>query len=284
MFWKIRDKEISCHKTLLMGIVNITPDSFSDGGFAFHPQQAVARAFQLADEGADIVDLGAESTRPGALPVSEEEELKRLLPVLEELTQKKISIPISIDTTKPAVAKACLLRGAHIINDVSGLKQSGCEMAEIAADFGAGLIVMHRRGNPETMQQFTDYGDLIRDISAELASSLEMAARAGLGREHLAIDPGLGFSKTAEQNLEIMRRAEEFHALGFPVVLGPSRKSFIGKVTGREVSDRDWPTAAAIAWAVAKGIQILRVHEVALMRDVVRMSEAIRGENYVGTF
>ena len=283
MIWKLRDRILACDKTLLMGIVNTTPDSFSDGGRCEDPEKAVAHARQLVCEGADLLDLGAESTRPGAKPVSRDQELSRLLPVLRGI-REKIRVPISIDTTKPEVARACLQGGAHAINDVSGLRDSGPDMAEVVREFGAGLVLMHRRGNPETMQTLADYQDVIAEVSAELETSLELALRAGIGENQLVIDPGLGFAKTVEQNLEIIRGLERFGPGRLPILLGPSRKSFVGKITGREVSDREYGTAAVAAIAVLKGVSILRVHEVGPMRDAVRMAEAVRGGHHVRTF
>ena len=275
MIWKIRQNTVSFSRTILMGVLNITPDSFSDGGHFLDPAAACARALQMIQEGADIIDLGAESTRPGAQPVTEKEELGRLLPVVE-LLQKDKKVPISIDTAKPEVAKKCLEAGADIINDVSGLKRSGVEMARVIKKSGAGLVLMHSRGTPETMQGLTHYNDLIAEILGELRDSVEIATRAGVEREQIVIDPGLGFSKTPEQNLEILRDLKAFQGLGFPVMLGPSRKSFIGHVTGREVGEREFGTAACVAMAVEQGVQILRVHEVKAMRDAARVTEAIK--------
>lgn len=261
-------------RTLLMGILNVTPDSFSDGGEFRDPDRAVERAFRIQEEGADLLDLGAESTRPGACPVSEDEELQRLLPVLRRL-RPKISIPISIDTTKPDVARICLEEGAEIINDVSGLKDSGPRMAALVRESKAGLILMHRRGNPETMQSLSVYQDVVAEVLKELRESLQLAQEAGIDHEQVVVDPGLGFAKTAEQNLEILRDLDRFHELGFPLLVGPSRKSFIGRITDREVGDREFGTAAAAAICVLKGVQILRVHEIGAMRDAVHMAEAI---------
>lgn len=280
---RLRDRVLSLSQTCLMGILNLTPDSFSDGGLYFSPDQAVRRAEELAREGADLLDLGAESTRPGARPVTAEEEMRRLLPVLIRL-KDKLDIPLSIDTTKPEVAETGLRNGAHLINDVSGLKDSGREMAQAVKKYGAGLVLMHRRGNPRTMQSLTQYGDVAGEVIRELAESVEIALEEGLRPDQIVIDPGLGFAKTAEQNVEILNRLEEFHALGFPILLGPSRKSFLGKLTGRETEEREFATAAVAAFAVFKGIQMLRVHEIAPMRDVVRVAEAIRGEQHVRTF
>ena len=258
-----------------MGILNVTPDSFSDGGCFPDSEAALRKALKLVEEGADILDIGAESTRPGALPVTEQEELGRLLPVLN-LIRKEILVPLSIDTVRPEVARQCLDNGADIINDVSGLKRSGSEMARIVGGFGAGLVLMHSRGTPETMQPLTDYGDVISDVISELRESIRIATDAGLDPEHLAVDPGFGFAKTAKQNLEILKKINMFQVLGFPVLAGPSRKSFIGHVTGRETAGREFGTAACVAACVTAGVQIVRVHDVGAMRDVVRMTEAIQ--------
>lgn len=274
MIWKIRQNTVSFGRTLLMGILNITPDSFFDGGCYLDPDVACAQAVRLVEKGADILDLGAESTRPGALPVTEKEESGRLLPVLKRI-RKEVSVPLSIDTVKPQVAKKCLEAGADIINDVSGLKRSGPEMAKVVREFGAGLVLMHSRGTPETMQTLADYDDVVPDVMKELRESIRLATDAGIERERIVIDPGLGFAKTAEQNLEILKKITMFHELGFPLLAGPSQKSFIGKVTDREAEDRTFGTAACVAACIRGGVQILRVHEVGAMRDVIRMTEAI---------
>ena len=278
--WKIRGQEISFEKTLLMGILNLTPDSFSDGGKSLEPSKALARAKELESQGADILDLGAESTRPGASAVSADEELRRLLPCLEAIAAE-VRLPGSIDTTKPEVAEACLKRGAHIINDVSGLRDSGEAMARLVRDFGAGIILMHRRGNPKTMQGLASYGDTAGEILAELSESMAFAEKCGILPEQIVLDPGLGFAKNTEQNLEILQQLERFYSLGRPVLLGPSRKSFIGTWTGREPQDREFGTAAVCAYAVLKGVHLLRVHEAGMMRDAVRVAEVLRGEKHV---
>ena len=257
-----------------MGILNITPDSFFDGGRYLDPEAALAQALRLVEEGADILDLGAESTRPGALPITDREELERLLPALKRVRQE-VSIPISIDTISPKVATACLEAGADIINDVSGLKRSGPDMAKVVKKFGAGLVLMHSRGTPATMQSLTSYGDLVTDVMSELRESIQIATDEGIERERIVVDPGLGFAKTLEQNLEIMKSLGAFHGLKLPVMLGPSRKSFIGQVTGRDTGEREFGTAACVAAAVANGIQIVRVHDVKAMRDVILTTEAI---------
>lgn len=263
-----------------MGILNLTPDSFSDGGRFLGPEKAVSRALQMVEEGADILDLGGESTRPGAQPVRMEEELSRIFPVLKCL-RREADLPISIDTTKPEVAKICLEEGAHIINDVSGLREGGAEMAEVIRSFGAGLILMHRRGNAQTMQSLADYEDVVTEVMEELHGSMKRALDGGLSEEQLVVDPGLGFAKATEHNIQILKSLERFHALGRPILLGPSRKSFIGEITGRGVGEREYGTAAVVAMAVEKGVHLLRVHEVKPMRDVVRTMEILCGDRYV---
>jgi dihydropteroate synthase len=275
VIWKIRQNTISFGRTLLMGILNITPDSFFDGGQYLDPGVACAQALRMVEEGADILDLGAESTRPGALPVTDQEEMDRLLPVLHRV-RKEASVPLSIDTVRSEVARQCLEAGADIINDVSGLKRSGPALAKVVKEFGAGIVLMHSRGTPETMQTLTDYDDLVPDMMTELRESIRLATDAGIEREQIVVDPGLGFAKTIEQNLKILKKINAFHELGFPLLAGPSQKSFIGKVTGREEKDRTFGTAACVAACVREGVQILRVHDVGAMRDVIRMTEAIK--------
>lgn len=254
-----------------MGILNLTPDSFSDGGQFQTPEAALRQAQKMLAEGASILDLGAESTRPGAIPISENEELSRLLPVLEAL--KNENAVISIDTTKPKVADECLKRGAHIINDVSGLKDSGFQMAERVRKFGAGMVLMHRRGDSQTMQSYTQYEDVVSEVLGELRESLQIAEQAGIASEQIVIDPGIGFAKTAAQSWEILRHLESLKDLGYPVLLGPSRKSFLGG----DLKDRDFATAAVCTYAVLEGVEILRVHEVGATREAVRVAEALKG-------
>ncbi len=280
VIWKIQNREILFDRTLIMGVINLTPDSFSDGGLYYNSDDAVAQALQCTEQGADILDFGAESTRPGARPVSAEEELRRILPVLTRL-KNLAAIPVSIDTTKPEVARRCLAEGADIINDVSGLKDSGPAMAQAVREYRAGLILMHRRGDPETMQSLAAYHDVTAETIDELLGSVNIALDHGLGLEQLAVDPGVGFAKTAEHSLRIVQELEKFHGFQRPVILGPSRKSFIGAVTGREVGNREFGTAAVVAAAVAKGVHIVRVHNVAAMRDVVRMAEALKENQHV---
>lgn len=273
-----------------MGILNVTPDSFSDGGRYLDPEKAVQRALELESQGADLLDIGAESTRPGAPPVPTEEQLRRLLPVLKAL-RRQIRIPLSIDTTQAAVAFPCLEEGAAIINDVSGLRDDGTALAHAVCNWEAGLILMHRRGNAQTMQSLAHYDDVVTEVLTELKESVQMALDAGLSGEQLVIDPGLGFAKDTKQNLEILSGLARFKALGYPVLLGPSRKSFLGVLTGRSVERRDFATVAVVAYAVLAGVQVIRVHDVAAARDAVLTVEAIRqeqagekGVGYVRTF
>jgi len=273
--WKIRDRKIEFDRTWIAGILNITPDSFSDGGLCLSPEDALKRAEAMLAEGADMLDLGSESTRPGADTVNAKEELVRLLPVLKAL-RKRTVVPISIDTSKTEVARECINEGADIINDVSGLSVSGETMARVVADSGCGLILMHMRGTPKTMQTLTQYSNVTSDVLSELNEKVYSACAGGVDLLQIAVDPGLGFAKTAEQNIELMRHAGLFHKMGRPIMLGPSRKAFIGKVTGKEAQQRDCGTAGAAAFAVLQGIHMIRVHNVSCVRDAVKMIEAIK--------
>lgn len=255
-------------KTLVMGILNVTPDSFSDKGKYFDPELALERAGQLVADGADIIDLGGESTRPGYTPVEEEEELARVIPVLKRLVQE-IPVPVSIDTTKTVVARQALETGVHIINDQLPLRENP-ELADLAAEYGAPLVLMHN-------QKSTVYRDLIGDMVEYFRESISMAQQAGLPRGKVIIDPGLGFGKTVEQNLEALKRLKELRCLGLPVLIGPSRKSTIGKVLNLPVGERVEGTAAAVAVGIANGANIVRVHDVKEMVRVAKMTDAIIG-------
>ena len=258
--------------TLLMGIVNVTPDSFSDGGRYLDPELAIRHARALADDGADILDVGGESTRPGSEPVTAEEELRRVLPVIETLV-KDGAAAISIDTTKPEVADACLQAGAHIVNDISGLRNHA--MREVAARHGAAVVIMHMQGTPKTMQQAPHYTDVVHDVAAYLQAQAALAREAGI--RDIAIDPGIGFGKTVAHNLEILARLREFAALGYPLLLGPSRKSFLGKLPGAAVDERRLEgTIAACVVAALNGASVLRVHDVAECKRALRVVDAIR--------
>ncbi len=260
-------------RTWIMGVLNVTPDSFSDGGEFFSLERAVVRALEIEAEGADILDIGGESTRPGAKPVPLEEEKRRVLPVIERL-QGRLRIPISIDTTKYEVARAALQAGASMINDVSGLRRDE-RLAELAAEFRAALVIMHSRGTPETMHQLPPSPDILREIADHFTWALARAHAHGVLPEQTVLDPGLGFGKTFEDNLLILNRLDTFARFGRPVLVGPSRKSFIGRITGMEPRERVFGTAAAVVAAIFRGAYIVRVHDVRQMRDVVRVADAI---------
>jgi dihydropteroate synthase len=251
-----------------MGIINVTPDSFSGDGLAGRPDAAVEQGLRMIAQGADLLDIGGESTRPGHRPVSEAEELRRVMPVVEHLTAEA-GVPVSIDTTKPAVAARCLEAGAKIVNDIWGLRRAP-ELAELAFRHDAALVVMHN-------QSGTVYGrDLMREIADRLRESVAIAVEAGIPRERIIVDPGIGFGKTAEQNVEVLRRLGELRELGQPILVGSSRKSFLEKVFGLPLEDRLFGTAASVAAAVLKGADIVRVHDVAEMSKLVRVAQALR--------
>jgi dihydropteroate synthase len=261
-------------KTLIMGILNVTPDSFSDGGLFYSQQKAVEHGLQMAAEGADIIDIGGESTRPGAVSVEASVELKRVLPVIESLV-KQVKIPVSIDTTKAKVAKQAIVSGAEIVNDISAL-HGDKKMARTIKDTGAAVILMHMRGNPRNMQK----GDLVYDnimgeITDYLKKSSEKALKAGIEKDCLVIDPGIGFGKTPEDNYKIIKNLSQLKELGMPVMIGTSRKSFIGKVTGGKPEQRIEGTAATVAAAIMNGCHIVRVHDVAAMKKVAAVTDAI---------
>jgi dihydropteroate synthase len=260
-------------RTCVMGVLNVTPDSFSDAGRYADYDSAVERGLVMAEEGADIVDVGGESTRPGADPVPEEEEIERVVPVIKELSAK-LAIPISIDTYKSGVARAALDAGAALINDISGMTfDSG--MAPLAAKAGVPVALMHIKGTPKNMQAAPVYDSLMSEISDYLRGKAQAAMAEGVTRDKIIIDPGIGFGKTVEHNLEIINRVAEFKSLGYPVLIGPSRKSFIGKILGLESDQRLEGTAAAIAACVAGGASIVRVHDVKEMVRVARLADAI---------
>lgn len=264
-----------------MGILNVTPDSFSDGGCFFTPDGAVARGRELAKQGADVIDVGGESTRPGSRFVDENEEKRRVLPVIEELAQKD-GLYISVDTTKPGVAYEALKLGAKMINDVSNLRD-GSELASVAAEWDAELVLMHTRGTPENMSQLTDYKDVVREVSDELMDSVSRALAAGVDEKRIWLDPGIGFAKNAAQSIELLSRLDELVSLGYPVLVGPSRKSFIGGIASGEVNDRLGGTAAAVTAAVFNGAKALRVHDVRQMHQAVCIAYAIATERHRAT-
>lgn len=272
--WKTSQRSLSLQRPLIMGILNLTPDSFSDGGRCSDPDQAFEKALQMEAEGADIIDIGGESTRPGAAPVSSDEESGRIIPVIERLAGT-LNCAISVDTWKSAVAERALIAGAEIINDISGLNFDP-QMAGLVAASGAGVVLMHTRGTPDNMQQDTGYDDLMAEITAGLHASLVTAHEAGISDDCIAIDPGIGFGKGCAGNLELIRRLAELSSFGLPILSGPSRKSFIGAVLGREqTDDRLFGTAAVVALSVSHGASILRVHDVRAMRDVADMAHAV---------
>lgn len=257
-----------------MGVVNVTPDSFSDGGLYLDPEAAISRGRRLAAEGAEIVDVGGESTRPGAEEVPLEAELARTEPVVRGLAAA--GIEVSIDTSKLAVANAALDAGAAIVNDITALR-SDPEIASLCAERGAILILMHMQGTPRTMQENPTYEDVVNDVKAFLCERLECAVTAGVAEERVWLDPGIGFGKTLEHNLELLRRLEELRALGRPLVVGTSRKSFIGKIDGSDVDRRLGGTISSSLLAAARGADVVRVHDVAEVRQALRVAAAILG-------
>ncbi|MCS7228534.1 MAG: dihydropteroate synthase [Candidatus Kryptonium sp.] len=271
--YKFGDKEFDFSKrTYIMGVLNVTPDSFSDGGKYFTVDSALAHAMKMIEDGADIIDIGGESTRPGSEPVSVEEELRRVIPVIKEIV-KRSDIPISIDTYKAEVARQALDNGAVIVNDISGLKFDE-KMAEVVSSYKASVIVMHIKGTPKTMQQNPYYDDVISEIYDYLNESVKIAKSAGI--EQIIVDPGIGFGKRLVDNLEIIRRLREFKSLGYPVLIGVSRKSFIGHILNLPVDERLEGTAGAVAISVWNGANIVRVHDVKEMARVVKIVDAIK--------
>jgi dihydropteroate synthase len=259
----------------IMGVVNVTPDSFSEGGEHFEESDAIEHGLELADAGADILDVGGESTRPGADPVAADEELRRVIGVIEGLSARTDAL-ISIDTYKARVARDAVAAGAHIINDISGLGfDEG--MADAVADTGAALVLMHTAGRPDSMQSNIDYDDVIDDIKAYFEARLDRASRAGIDASRVILDPGIGFGKTVEQNYRIIRDLSAFFKFGCPLLLGTSRKSLIGQVLGKPADARIFGTAATVASGLYAGADIVRVHDVAEMVDVVRVTEALCG-------
>jgi dihydropteroate synthase len=261
-------------QTLIMGILNVTPDSFSDGGLFYSPKKAIEHGLRMADEGADMIDIGGESTRPGSAAVPAHVELKRVVPVIEGLIGK-IKIPVSIDTKKSRVARLAVDAGAEIINDVSALSGDR-NMAKTVSETHAAIILMHMRGKPANMQKGNlDYSNLMGEITDYLQKSSEKALKAGVEKESIILDPGIGFGKTPQDNYKIIRNLSELKAMGMPVMIGTSRKSFIGKTTGDEPSDRMEGTAATVAAAIMNGCHIVRVHDVAAMKKVAAVTDAI---------
>jgi dihydropteroate synthase len=264
-------------RTLLMGVINVTPDSFSDGGRFFESDAALSQAMELIEAGADILDIGGESTRPYAEPVPVDVELQRVLPLIEGI-RRFSDIPISIDTVKAEVARQAIAAGADIINDVTSLR-ADAEMVKLAATTGVPVILMHMQGSPETMQADPRYSSLFSEIIAFLEDRIQFATQNGVEREQIVVDPGIGFGKTVAHNLRLVRELERFQALERPILLGASRKRFIGAILGRPVEDREVGTAVVNSFAIAAGAHILRVHDVALHRQVVLLADALCNGN-----
>ena len=266
-------------RTFVMGVINVTPDSFSDGGKALAPEAARDIAIAMEAAGADILDIGAESTRPGAPPVGSIEELARLIPVLKALAGR-VTVPISVDTYKAEVAAAAIDHGASIVNDISGFAFDP-KLGPIVAASGVPAVLMHTRGRPQDMSEHADYGDVVEDVATELQKAVARAEACGVTRDRLLIDPGIGFAKRADHSVRVLARLDRLAALGLPLLVGPSRKSFMTAATGPlPVADRDWPTAAAVTAAVLGGAHIVRVHTVEKMVHVVRIADALRGASF----
>jgi len=261
-------------RTLLMGVLNVTPDSFSDGGLFFDKEKAIAHGIRMVEEGADIIDIGGESTRPGSKPLELDEELRRVIPVIESLS-KKVGVPISIDTYKSAVAQRAIEAGAEIINDISALNFDQ-SLAQVAAKENTPLVLMHIRGTPETMQKNVYYESLLSEILHSLKDSIRMAESAGVDPRQIVVDPGIGFGKTVEDNLFIIKNLYEFRILGKPILLGTSRKSFIGKILNAEAGDRLEGTLSSIAIGVLNGAHVIRSHDVLQTRKAIAVADAIR--------
>ena len=260
-------------KTYVMGVLNVTPDSFADGGLFFETSKAVEHAKQMAFDGADIIDIGGESAKPGSEPISEEEELNRVQPVIKELVKDGISIPISIDTNKPAVAEKCLEVGARMVNDTTGLKD--IDMARVVSQYRIPVVIMHMKGTPKTMQADPTYEDVVEEIKEFMRQRIKVAKEAGI--QEVIIDPGIGFGKTTEHNLQILKRLHEFQELGCPILIGTSRKSFIGNLTGGlPVTERLEGTLVSLAVAIMNGANIVRVHDVKETKRAIQVVDAIK--------
>lgn len=263
---------LSFDRTLIMGVLNVTPDSFSDGGLFFDVDTAVAHAKQMVHDGADIIDVGGESTRPGSATLSSKEELKRVLPVITRLL-REVSVPISIDTYKPEVAKACLKIGIHLINDITGMTNP--DMITLAAEHDVPVIIMHMKGTPKNMQENPTYHDVIEEINTFFHERITIVRNAGI--KNVIIDPGIGFGKTLEHNLLVLKHLDTFTNHGCPLLVGPSRKSFIGMITGLPAQERLEGTIAAIVVAVLKGAHMIRIHDVRQCKRAIQVVDAIRG-------
>jgi dihydropteroate synthase len=275
LVWRCRDHAFVCgERTLIMGIVNVTPDSFSDGGQSYDPDDAVKNAVQMVADGADILDVGGESTRPGAEAVPREDEIRRVIPVIERLSTEVPDIAISIDTRKSDVARAAVDAGASIVNDISA--GADPETFALVKESGAGLVLMHMKGDPTTMQEAPQYDNVVEDVRDFLAGRIGAAVAAGVPRQHLCVDPGIGFGKSVAHNLALLHGVATLRELRVPVLVGVSRKRFLGDLTGvQEPAERLEGTAGAVAWCAGEGVDVVRVHDVKEMTRVVRVVDAI---------
>ncbi len=264
---------LSFKKQLIMGILNVTPDSFSDGGRFIKTDKAVEHAIEMVNQGADIIDIGGESSRPGAVQISEQEELKRVKPIIQKLISK-INVPISIDTYKPRIAEECLKSGVHIVNDITGLRNKN--MIKLIAKYKVPVVIMHMKGMPNNMQQNPVYNDVVDEIMEFFNEKINEAKKAGINNNDIIIDPGIGFGKTTEHNLQILKRLSEFRKLNCPILIGVSRKSFIGNITGLSVDERLEGTLASVAIAVMNNANIIRVHDVKECKRAVQIADAIK--------
>ena len=277
--FKCKDRELHLgSRTFIMGILNVTPDSFYDGGRFLNSDEALIQIDKMTNEGADIIDIGGESTRPGSLGVTEEEELRRVVPIIKEAI-KRFDVILSVDTTKPRVAEEALGEGASIINDISGLKFNP-EVAQIAAKWGAGLVLMHISSHPYDMQLKTEYKSFIPDVINSLNRSIEIAESNGVNEKSIIVDPGFGFGKRVEHNFTLLKHLSEFLVLDKPILIGTSRKSFIGRVLGSSVEDRIEGTAATVAIGIMNGASIVRVHDVLYMKRVAKIVDEVMSANF----
>jgi dihydropteroate synthase len=275
--WRTARRSLPLDTSLVVGIINVTPDSFSDGGRHFDPDDAVRAGVLMREAGADVLDVGGESTRPGASQPDEAEELRRVILVIERLV-REVGLPVSVDTRRSGVARRAIEAGAEIVNDVSGLTRDP-EMARAVADTGAGVVIMHMRGEPATMDAHARYGDVAAEVAGELSERRGRAVIAGVAPEAIVLDPGLGFAKNVEHNLTLLNRLDAIVALNHPVMVGPSRKRFLGAATGSGVAERDAATAAACVAARFRGASLFRVHDVAAAREALTVADAILTAN-----
>ncbi len=273
--WKAQGRWIGREdRPSVMGILNVTPDSFSDGGRFETLTTALAQADRLVAEGADLIDIGGESSRPGSQPVALAEELDRVIPVVERLA-RRVEVPLSVDTTKPEVARAAIEAGASIINDIGGLADP--EMLRVVAGSEVGVVIMHMRGTPRTMQDAPEYSNVVEEVEAYLADRVRCVELSGIGRDRIAIDPGVGFGKSFDHNIQLLRRLPRFERIGCPILVGTSRKGFLGKITGRSIAERESASVASALAASTRGASIVRVHDVAATVDALRVWGAQNG-------